>query len=244
MKDQRDSGRKGPGVRVLLAMLGLAVMPLVGHQQLSAADGAYHLVEAWPTVPASVPMGSVSWVDFDAHGAMYMFRRCPIKCTDAPHPGPDDPAASMLRFDSNGNYQREWEPKTGGQAKEAHGLHIDRHGNLWTTDVMPHVVKKYGPDGTLLLTLGKNGVSGVEADTFNKPTNVFVASDDSVFVTDGYGNQRVVKFAKDGKFLKAWGKKGTGPGEFRIPHSVTEDRDGRIIIADRCGLGVGAPLRK
>jgi DNA-binding beta-propeller fold protein YncE len=64
-----------------------------------------------------------------------------------------------------------------------------------------------------------------------------VASDNSIFVTDGYGNQRVVKFTRDGKFVKAWGKKGTGPGEFRIPHSVTQDRDGRIVIADRCGLG-------
>lgn len=166
-----------------------------------------------------------------------MFRRCPIKCSDAPHPGPNDPPASMLLFDSHGHYQREWEPKSGGQAKEAHGLHIDRHGNIWTTDAMLHVVKKYDPDGTLLLTLGQNGVPGQEAGTFNKPTNVFVASDDSIFVTDGYGNQRVVKFNKAGKFLKAWGKKGTGPGEFRIPHSVTQDRGGRIIIADRCGLG-------
>jgi DNA-binding beta-propeller fold protein YncE len=87
------------------------------------------------------------------------------------------------------------------------------------------------------MTLGKVGVPGETNDTFNKPTNVFVAADDSIFVTDGYGNQRVVKFSKDGRFIKAWGKKGTAPGEFRIPHSITQDRSGRIIVADRCGLG-------
>jgi len=174
-------------------------------------------------------MGFVSWVDLDAKGLAYVFRRCPIKCSDGPHPAAGDPPGSVLMFNANGKYLREWEPKSGGKAKEAHALHIDRHGFIWTTDVQLHVVKKYRPDGTLLLTLGKPGVPGETPDTFNKPTNVFVAADDTVFVTDGYGNQRVVKFSKDGQFIKAWGRKGTGPG--------VQDLRGRIIVADRCGLG-------
>jgi DNA-binding beta-propeller fold protein YncE len=203
----------------------------------TAAAESYTQVKGWPQVPSSVPMGFVSWVATDADGQMYVFRRCPVKCSDGPHPGAGDPPASILTFDKTGKYLTEWEPKSGGKAKEAHGLYIDRSGFIWTTDVLLHVVRKYRSDGTLLMTLGKVGVPGVTNDTFNKPTNVIVAADSSIFVTDGYGNQRVVKFDKDGKFVKAWGKVGTAPGEFRIPHALAQDRSGRIIIADRCGLG-------
>jgi peptidylamidoglycolate lyase len=140
-------------------------------------------------------------------------------------------------FDPAGKYLREWDPKSGTKAKEAHGMHIDRNGFIWTTDVQLHVVKKYRPDGTLEMVLGTEGVAGETETTFNMPTNVMVVADGSIFVTDGYGNQRMVKLNAAGKFLKAWGRKGIAPGEFRLPHSVAQDRSGRIIVADRCGLG-------
>jgi peptidylamidoglycolate lyase len=182
-------------------------------------------------------MGFVSWIALDSRGVMYVFRRCPVKCADGTHPAGNDPLADIFEFDTGGRYLQQWQPKSGGNAKEAHGLQVDSHGNFWTTDVQLQVVKKYAADGALLMTLGKSGVAGDGPDTFDKPTNVLVARDDSVFVTDGYGNQRVVKFSPKGAFVKAWGKKGTAPGEFRIPHAVTQDRSGRIIVADRCGLG-------
>lgn len=204
---------------------------------LAAADGPFEAVPSWPEQRDSLPMGYPSWADVDANGMLHLFRRCAMPCSDAPHPGPNDPPGNVLLYDANGKYLREWQPKSGGKWKEAHGLQIDRHGFIWTTDVMLHTVKKYSADGTLLMTLGKEGVAGETNETFDKPTNVLVAADDSIYVSDGYGNQRVVKFSKDGKFLKAWGKQGTGPGEFRIPHDITQDRSGRIIVADRCGLG-------
>ena len=214
-----------------------SVITIAAGRQASTAGAPYRLVDDWPQVPASVTaMGWVSWVDADPAGLLYVFRRCPVKCSDGNHPAGNDPAASVLLFDSSGKYLREWEPKSGGHAKEAHGLHIDRNGFIWTTDVQLHVVRKYRADGTLLMTLGKVGVPGETPDTFNQPTNVLVAFDHSIFVTDGYGNQRVVKFSTDGKFIKSWGKKGTGPGQFRIPHGIAQDRSGRIIVADRCGL--------
>jgi DNA-binding beta-propeller fold protein YncE len=221
----------------VFATVVVGVSARIDGGRVAAAGGSYRLVEGWLQVPATVPMGFVSWVDVDPNGLAYVFRRCPVKCSDGPHPAGSDPPGSVLMFNSTGKYLGEWEPKSGGKAKEAHGLHIDRHGFIWTTDVQLHVVKKYRADGTLLMTLGKVGVPGETPDTFNKPTNVFVASDDSIFVADGYGNQRVVKFGKDGKFVKTWGKKGTAPGEFRIPHAIVQDRSGRIIVADRCGLG-------
>jgi peptidylamidoglycolate lyase len=221
----------------LVLAIAIAAMLPFGGARTSAAGSSFQLVSGWPQVPASVPMGFISWVAADSKGLAYVFRRCPVKCSDGPHPSASDPSGTMLLFDDTGKYLREWEPKSGGKWKEAHGLSIDRNGFIWTTDVQLNVVKKYSADGTLLMTLGKNGIAGETADTFNKPTNVLVAADNSIFVTDGYGNQRVVKFDKDGKFVKAWGKKGTAPGEFRIPHSVAQDRRGRIIVADRCGLG-------
>lgn len=223
--------------RIALIAVLASLMTTAWRSPLSAAEGSYRLVDKWLQAPASVPMGFISWVSFDSKGVAYLFRRCPVKCSDGPHPGPNDPPGNLLMFDAGGRYLGELEPKSGGKAKEAHGLHIDRNGFIWTTDVQLHVVKKYRADGTLVMTLGKVGVAGETNDTFNMPTNVLVASDGSIFVTDGYGNQRVVKLSADGKFIKAWGKKGTGPGEFRLPHSVAQDRSGRIIIADRCGLG-------
>jgi streptogramin lyase len=224
-------------VWVAVAATVLAICHVATHRPLLAAGESYHLVDGWPQTPASVPVGFITWMDVDAKGQLYMFRRCPAKCSDGAHPAGNDPPGSVLLFDPSGKYLNEWEPKSGGKWKEAHSLNIDSHGFIWTSDVQLHVVRKYRADGTLLMTLGKVGVPGETSDTFNKPTNVHVAADDSIFVTDGYGNQRVVKFGKDGKFIKAWGKKGTAPGEFRIPHSITQDRSGRIIVADRCGLG-------
>ena len=222
---------------VVVATVIAVLINTASQHRVAAAAAGYRLVDAWPQTPSSLTMGFVSWIAIDSPGMMYVFRRCPLKCSDGTHPAGNDPPADIFVFDAGGRYVRQWQPKSGGNAKEAHGLQIDRHGNFWTTDVQLNVVKKYAADGMLIMTLGKSGVPGEGPDTFNKPTNVFVAADDSVFITDGYGNQRVVKFASKGSFVKAWGKKGTAPGEFRIPHSVTQDRSGRIIVADRCGLG-------
>lgn len=223
--------------RALLVAIAAFAAAMFAQTQLSAADGPFEPVPSWPEQLGSVPMGYPSWVDVDANGVLYLFRRCALTCSEDPHPGPNDPPGNVLRYDPNGKYLGEWEPKSGGNWKEAHGLQVDRHGFIWTTDVMLHTVKKYSADGTLLMTLGQEGVAGETDDTLNKPTNLVVADDDTIYVTDGYGNQRVVRYSKDGQFLKAWGKQGTGPGEFRIPHGIAQDRSGRIIVADRCGLG-------
>jgi peptidylamidoglycolate lyase len=195
-------------------------------------------VADWPQIPSDQQIGFATWIDVDANDVVYVFRRCPVRCSDGAHPGEDDPPGSMWMFDSSGGFIGEW-PQQGphGIAKEGHGLHVDRDGNIWTTDVMLHDVKKFAPDGTLLMTLGKTGVPGEGPDTFNKPTQTFVDGAGNIFVTDGYGNQRIVKLDHDGRFVMAWGTEGTGPGEFRLPHSVTQDSTGRLIVADRCGLG-------
>ena len=122
-----------------------------------------------------------------------------------------------------------------------HGIHVDRDGNVWVTDAQGrdgkgHQVFKFSPEGKVLMTLGKAGVAGNGPDTFNAPSSVLVAPNGDIFVGDGHGgntNSRIVKFAKDGKFIKTWGKKGTAPGEFDTPHALAMDLRGRLFVGDR-----------
>jgi streptogramin lyase len=122
-----------------------------------------------------------------------------------------------------------------------HGLYVDKESNVWVTDGQGkggkgHQVFKFSPDGKVLMTLGKAGVTGDGPDTFNAPSAVVVAPNGDVFVADGHGgntNARIVKFDKDGKFIKTWGHKGSGEGEFNVPHAIAFDSKGRLFVGDR-----------
>jgi sugar lactone lactonase YvrE len=112
---------------------------------------------------------------------------------------------------------------------------------VWVTDSQGKGAKgqqvvKFSPTGRVLLTLGKAGVAGDGPDTFNQPSDVLVAPNGDIFVADGHGgdtNARIVKFDKDGKFIKTWGKKGSGPGEFDTPHALVMNAQGRLLVGDR-----------
>jgi streptogramin lyase len=122
-----------------------------------------------------------------------------------------------------------------------HGMHVDKDGNVWVTDAdgkdgKGHQVVKFSPDGKVLLALGKAGVAGDGQDTFNRPSAVVTSPAGDIFVADGHGgnsNARIVKFSKDGKFIKAWGKKGSAPGEFAELHAIAIDSTGRVFVGDR-----------
>ena len=134
-----------------------------------------------------------------------------------------------------------------------HGFTIDSQGNIWASDankdetvlgisakdsdgvVRGHQVFKLSPTGKVLLTLGKRGVAGNDPDTFDQPSGIAVAPDGDIFVTDGHGkNDRVVKFSKDGRFMKTWGHHGPGPGEFDQPHDISiGGSQGHVFVADR-----------
>ena len=115
----------------------------------------------------------------------------------------------------------------------AHAVRVDPQGNIWIVDAAGHVVYKLTQDGKELMRLGTRGVSGTSQSTFNLPTDVAFAPNGDVYVTDGYGNARVVMFSRDGKFLLQWGKRGTGPGEFGLPHNLVVDSQGRVYVTDR-----------
>ena len=201
---------EGPVFRIPLAALALIA-------SAASADGLpdYRAVAGWLKLPADVKLGPVSAVAADAADRVYVAHRGP---------------KPVLVFDRDGTFLRGW----GHDAiKTPHGLRIDPAGNVWLTDIGNHLVMKFDPDGKLLLSLGTKGEAGADADHFDRPTDVAVTPAGEFYVTDGYGNSRVLKFARDGKLLTTWGKKGTGEGEFNLPHAVCLDGKGRVYVGDR-----------
>jgi hypothetical protein len=156
------------------------------------------------------------------------------------------PLDTIYKFEPSGKAVKSF---AAGMFIWPHGLHVDREGNVWGTDAASenavatavkagshagHVVRKFSPDGKLLMTLGEPGVPGNDEHHFRAPSGVVTAPNGDVFITDGHGsNDRVVKFSKDGKFIKAWGKTGYAPGEFHTPHGIAMDKRGRLFVADR-----------
>jgi len=120
-----------------------------------------------------------------------------------------------------------------GERYWLHGLHIDPWDNVWITDVSRHVVLKFSPDGELQMMLGEDGQTGADERRFYQPTHVCVLPSGEILVTDGYGNSRIVKFSPEGKFLFAWGRRGTANGEFHTPHVIVRGPDGRLYMTDR-----------
>lgn len=226
-------------VAVVLVIAGVAAQPRAT---------PYRLVEDWPQLPMRMnggEWGETIGVDRDPAGNIWVLHRCfgTRPAGAATCVGRDD-IPPILKFDPSGQLIDSW-----GEGRFAfpHGFHIDPDGNIWGTDAngsetvlglsaggRGHQVFKFSPTGKLLLTLGTAGVAGHGPDTFDRPTDVAVASNGDIFVTDGHGtNNRVVKFAQDGRFIKAWGHTGAGPGEFNQPHTIALDSAGRVFVGDR-----------
>ena len=140
-----------------------------------------------------------------------------------------EPSFFFLRA---GQLTRQW---GAGLFQYAHGIRVDRNGALWATDAgdFSVVYKLDLASGAVLMTLGTKGVKGASETTFNRPADVTVSAAGDIFVADGYGNSRVVKFSSDGKFVKAWGTKGAAPGQFNLPHNLVIDSRNRLLVADR-----------
>jgi hypothetical protein len=188
----------------------------------------------WALLTPPRVLGAVSGVDIDADGqSVWLADRCGGgSCVGSAF-------APVMKIAADGRLLRSFGT---GLFAVPHGIHVDREGNVWVTDDAPtpspgkgHQVLKFAPDGTLLMRLGKPGVAGIGTDEFNRPSDVVVAPSGDIFVADGHGgdsNARIVKFAKDGHFIKTWGKRGSGPGEFDTPHGLAMDSAGRLFVAD------------
>lgn len=203
----------------------------------------YATVEGWAKMPEGRTWGSTSAVAIDRDGtSIWVFERCGQNtCATSNLP-------AILKFDSSGKLVASF---GAGMFISPHGIDVDREGNVWVTDcactggrppadvaaTKGHQVFKFSPQGKLLMTLGKPA-GGKGADYFWQPNDVLVAPNGDFFVAEGHSdadtaNARVLKFSKDGKFIKAFGKKGAGPGEMQQPHALAMDSRGRLFVGDR-----------
>jgi len=176
----------------------------------------YAVDPGWPQRSPDIPWGAVPSVAVDRQDNVWIHTRA-------------NPAVQVYAPD--GRYLKGWREETPGTG--AHGVRFDAEGNIWLVDVGLHVVRKFTPEGRLLLTLGTPGEPGEDGRHFNKPTDVAFAPNGDLFITDGYGNSRLAHFNRQGRFVKAWGALGVAPGQFSIPHAIVCDSKGRLYVADR-----------
>ncbi|HWW82659.1 MAG TPA: peptidyl-alpha-hydroxyglycine alpha-amidating lyase family protein [Vicinamibacterales bacterium] len=205
-----------------LSVVGLAVLAAQLIQGSSAgAASPYQVVPGWGQLAPPLKWGEVPNVAIDPKGTVFVFTR-----SEPP----------VVELNAEGKVLKTWGQ---GMFVWPHGIRFDRDGNLWITDGRAangngQMVYKLSSDGSkILMTLGTKGVSGDGPNEFNGVTDVAIAPNGDIFVSDGHVNSRIVKFTQDGKFIKTWGKKGTGPGEFNLPHSLAFDSRGRLLVADR-----------
>jgi sugar lactone lactonase YvrE len=226
-------------IRVRVA-LGVTLAVVAFAASVYAQANPYRTIENFFKMPDGRKVGSTAGITIDRDGNhIWIFERCGGQyCTESN-------VAPVIKFDPSGNVVRSF---GAGMFVRPHGIHVDREGNVWVSDGegpdgkdpkrngKGHQVFKFSPDGTLLMTLGKAGVAGTGPDTFNQPSAILVAPNGDIFIGDGHGgesNARMLKFSKDGRFIKTWGKKGTAPGDFETPHTLAMDSRGRLFVGDR-----------
>ena len=187
----------------------------------------YRARSDWARWPAGWQVPEVVGVATDSHDRVFAFYR-------GDHP--------VSVFDRSGEFLCSWGE---GLFNRPHGITIGPDDSVWCADDFGHTVRKFSPEGKLLVTLG----TGLPSDTgatsldfrgiqraagpFHYPTNVALGPEGEVYVSDGYGNARIHKFAPDGTLLQSWGAPGGGQGEFRIPHGIAVDQGGVVYVADR-----------
>jgi len=162
-------------------------------------------------------MGMVSWVAAGPDGLIYLLQR-------------GDNADPVIAIDRDGKIVRSWGK---GMYTMPHAIRVDPQGNVWTTDASSSMVYKFKPDGTLLMKIEIGGQPAACSNNFCSTTDIAFAADGHLFIADGYRNARILEYTADGKKVNEWGRAGTGPGEFRLPHSIQIDERGIIYVADR-----------
>lgn len=182
---------------------------------MSSKGYTYELVPEWGQLPAGWTYTQVAGVAVDSRDRVYVYNR-------GEHP--------VVVFDRDGAFLGSWGE---GVLEHAHGIFITPQDEIFLVDRFLQQVLKYTTDGKLLMTIGTRREPARDGSPFNHPTDVAVASTGEIYVSDGYGAARMHKFAPDGTHLLSWGTKGTGPGEFDLPHSVWVDAPERILVADR-----------
>ncbi len=227
-----------PALTVFVALAFMALSAGKAHAQASypppndEVPNPYRAPQAFGQLPNDRQLPFFTGITVDAHNHIWAFARCQGGCADKT----DD---LVLEFDTSGKLLRSW---GGGLFNNPHSIDVDKDGNVWLVDSgiakgRGSQVYKYTPDGKLLMTLGKAGVAGNGPDEFNEPNAVKVAPNGDIFVASAHRfpiceNSRIQKFSKDGKFIKEFGGKGSGPGEMTCPHQMAFDSKGRLFVAE------------
>jgi DNA-binding beta-propeller fold protein YncE len=204
------------------------------------------VTKGWGPLPDGRTWGSSAGLDIGPDGHVWTYDRCgAVALTGGCDTNNVNP---VMKFDRvTGKVLASF---GAGLFVLPHGLHVDRDGNVWVTDsqgnkagTKGHQVIKFSPRGEVLMKMGRAGVAGSGPDTFNEPCDVITAPNGDIFVSDGHSGQtenppagatgRIMKFTKDGTFIKQWGRIGAAPGEFRTPHALAFDSRGRLFVADR-----------
>ena len=223
-------------IRIGCTLVAVVMCALAVHAQ-NTAPNPYRTIEGWAKLPDGRTWGATSAIYPANDGKnIWVAERCGTNlCVDSDV----DP---VLLFDPMGNVVKSF---GAGMIVWPHGIYVDGDDNVWIADAVGyapvpdgvgHVILKFSPDGKLLMTLGKKGVAGDGTDVFNKPSDMLVAPNGDIFVADGHdegGNNRIIKFASDGTFIKQWGETGYEDGQFRDPHALAMDSRGRLFVGDR-----------
>ncbi len=190
---------------------------------------SFEVVDGWEQLPAGYEHPDVADVAVDSDGRVYLF------CRSA-HP--------VLVYERDGRFVRSW--GEGLFTMRAHGITVAPDDTIWLTDDGDQTIRRFTRDGDLLATIGTSGRAsdtGYDGKTiasvkhggppFNRPTNLAVAPNGDLYVSDGYGNARVHQFSARGELRRSWGAPGSEPGQFMLPHSVSVHHDGRVFVCDR-----------
>lgn len=202
------------GVAAVLFTLVLCVRSNGQYPKVNLAVG-YEVQADWPKRPENIKWRYVTGVAVDKNDNVWI-----INAQDPP----------VQVYDREGNFLDAWGT---GQFVLPHFLRIDHEGNVWAADFRHHTVRKFTPKGELLLTLGVPNEAGDDERHLNGPTDMAITPSGEIFVTDGYGNNRILHFSADGKLIKTWGGLGVNAGQLSQPHSIVVDSKGLLYVAER-----------
>jgi len=228
----------------------------------------YQTIAPWGKLPEGRKWGALSAVAIDNDGeSVWVADRCGANPDTPPGASAyqydscaGSPLPPVLKFDSSGNLLKSF---GAGMFIFPHKIYMDRDGYIWVVDQRSanerelakspgekskgHTVVKFSQEGKVLLTIGKAGIAGNPPDALTQPTSIVMAPNGDVFISEGHNQNpdappetvsRISKFTKEGKFIRSFGKFGTGPAEFRGPHDIALDAEGRLFVADRGNMRV------